>query len=197
MVHIPKERRLKWDKKAKQCILVGYPDDVKGYRVYNPNNNCITTSRDVVVNEEGIKKEQDEVVPVHISQESINFKVKKEMPEVSAETSGDTNQVIPDQAGKKSPEETSVKQEVVPGESKEDGEPLLSVTQGDASVSSHNSTANKEFVDVSDTQQPVGVAEEQETSLSTRVRKQPGRYGFSSVCANSEMDLKVFSGNRL
>ncbi|CAD7083619.1 unnamed protein product [Hermetia illucens] len=102
--------------------------------------------------EEGIEKEQDEVVPVHISQESINFEVKKEMPEVSAETSGDTNQVIPDQVGKKSPEETSVKQEVVPEESKEDGEPSSSVTQGDAPVSSHNSTADEEFVDVSDTE---------------------------------------------
>ncbi|CAD7078414.1 unnamed protein product [Hermetia illucens] len=38
------------------------------------------------------------------------------MPEVSAETSGDAIQVIPDQVGKKSPEETNVKQEVVPEE---------------------------------------------------------------------------------
>ncbi|CAD7080032.1 unnamed protein product [Hermetia illucens] len=56
MVHIPKERSLKWDKKAKQCILVGYPDDVKGYGVYNPNNNFIT-SRDIVMIEEGTEKE--------------------------------------------------------------------------------------------------------------------------------------------
>ncbi|CAD7084662.1 unnamed protein product [Hermetia illucens] len=177
MVHILKGRRLKWDKKAKQCILVGYPEDVKGYRVYNSNNNCITTSRDVVVIEEGIEKEQDEVVPVHISQESINFEVKKEMPEVSAETSGDTNQVIPEQVGKKSPEETSVK--VVPEESK-DGWLLWSVVI-------ITSTADEEFVDVSDTEQPVGVPEEQETSLPTRVRKQPDRY-----TADSNSKLKAF-----
>lgn len=32
MKHVPKKKRRKWDKKAEQCILVGYPEDVKGYR---------------------------------------------------------------------------------------------------------------------------------------------------------------------
>ncbi|CAH2108768.1 unnamed protein product [Euphydryas editha] len=49
MVHIAKEKRQKWDKKAKKGILVGYVDGSKGYRVYDPVKNVITTSRDVIV----------------------------------------------------------------------------------------------------------------------------------------------------
>lgn len=54
MVHVPKERRTKWDKKAQQHILVGYSEHVKGYRVYDPVKKVVTTSRDVVVIESGM-----------------------------------------------------------------------------------------------------------------------------------------------
>lgn len=49
MMHISKEKRLKWDKKAVKGILVGYLDHVKEYRVYNPDTKDITTSRDVII----------------------------------------------------------------------------------------------------------------------------------------------------
>lgn len=49
MFHIAKEKRRKWDKKAQKGILVGYADGSKGYRVYDPVKNVITTSRDVIV----------------------------------------------------------------------------------------------------------------------------------------------------
>ncbi|CAH2109079.1 unnamed protein product [Euphydryas editha] len=49
MKHIPKEKRHKWDRKSEQCILVGYPDDVKGYRLYNPSTKTVITSRDVII----------------------------------------------------------------------------------------------------------------------------------------------------
>lgn len=48
MKHIPKEKRHKWDKKSEQTILVGYPEDIKGYRLYNPSTRAIVTSRDVI-----------------------------------------------------------------------------------------------------------------------------------------------------
>lgn len=51
MVHIPKQRRLKWDRKSKQLILVGYAENVKGYRVYDPSTNSVTTSRDIIIME--------------------------------------------------------------------------------------------------------------------------------------------------
>lgn len=61
MVHVPKQKRLKWDKKCEKCILVGYSNEVKGYRIYNPKSNDIITSRDVVILE---KIETENVVEV-------------------------------------------------------------------------------------------------------------------------------------
>lgn len=69
MVHVPKQNRLKWDRKSEKCILVGYSNDVKGYRIYNPKTNVITTSRDVVILE---KEETENVLEV---QESCSDKV--------------------------------------------------------------------------------------------------------------------------
>ncbi|CAH2104034.1 unnamed protein product [Euphydryas editha] len=58
MVHVPKERRKKWDKKAQKMYLVGYPDNVKGFRLYHSESRKITISRDVVVMED-IKNESN------------------------------------------------------------------------------------------------------------------------------------------
>lgn len=52
MVHIPKEKRRKWDKKSVEHILVGYSENVKGYRVYNPATKTVSLSRDVIVMEQ-------------------------------------------------------------------------------------------------------------------------------------------------
>lgn len=51
MVHIPKEKRLKWDTKSKKHILVGFSENVKGYRVYDPTKRCVNISRDVIIHE--------------------------------------------------------------------------------------------------------------------------------------------------
>lgn len=48
MVHIPKEKRQKIDKKAQKMLLVGYGTNVKGYRLYDP------VKRDVIINEKPI-----------------------------------------------------------------------------------------------------------------------------------------------
>lgn len=48
MVHVPKQKRLKWDKKSEEMIFMGYCDNTKGYRLYNPRNKQIITSRDVI-----------------------------------------------------------------------------------------------------------------------------------------------------
>lgn len=52
MAYVSKEECLKWAKKATQHILVGYGEDVKGYRIYNRTKNIIITSRDVIVIED-------------------------------------------------------------------------------------------------------------------------------------------------
>jgi hypothetical protein len=50
-VHIPKEKRKKLDAKAKKCIFVGYSDEQKGYKCYNPQTKRACVSRDVVFDE--------------------------------------------------------------------------------------------------------------------------------------------------
>lgn len=52
MVHVPKEKRLKLDRKSKQMIFVGFSDHTKGYRLYDPANNIVILSRDVIILEE-------------------------------------------------------------------------------------------------------------------------------------------------
>lgn len=56
MMHIPKEKRLKWDCKSKELIFVGYCPESKGYRLYDKREGKIVRSRDVVFLEENIKK---------------------------------------------------------------------------------------------------------------------------------------------
>lgn len=48
MVHIPKEKRLKWDKKSKEMIFVGYCETTKGYRILDPVTHQVIKSRDVI-----------------------------------------------------------------------------------------------------------------------------------------------------
>lgn len=52
MAHIPKQKRLKWDKKSKPMILVGYSETFKGYRLYDAGKNEEFICRDVTVFEE-------------------------------------------------------------------------------------------------------------------------------------------------
>lgn len=50
-VHIPKQKRLKWDSKADRSIHVDYGDETKGYRIWYSNRNKV--QRDVIFEEEG------------------------------------------------------------------------------------------------------------------------------------------------
>lgn len=47
MVHIPKEKRRATDIQNKPCIFVGYPEDVKGYRLLHPDTYELIISRSV------------------------------------------------------------------------------------------------------------------------------------------------------
>ena len=82
--HIPKDERTKLDFKSRNAILVGYGDNVKGYRLYDPSTKKIFYSRDVIFDESrqgGFEKEssshdaakQEVTTPViHVTHEEEN-----------------------------------------------------------------------------------------------------------------------------
>lgn len=78
-VHIPKEKRRKLDSKGEKGIMVGYGEDVKGYRVFFQKNNSVEVKRDVVFLERG-QEEKEQVVqldydidtPESISEEQLS-----------------------------------------------------------------------------------------------------------------------------
>ena len=42
--HVPKEKRNKLDNKYEKCILIGYKDGVKGFKLWNPVTKNIVYS---------------------------------------------------------------------------------------------------------------------------------------------------------
>ncbi|KRY87936.1 Retrovirus-related Pol polyprotein from transposon TNT 1-94 [Trichinella pseudospiralis] len=54
-VHVPKQRRRKWEKKSVAGRLMGYCDEKDGYRIRLPDINQIVTSRDVLFKPEEIR----------------------------------------------------------------------------------------------------------------------------------------------
>lgn len=61
-MHIPKQFRGKFDAKSWKGIFVGY--SANGYRIWNPQKNCISCSRDVIFveNSSGRYPDESEVV---------------------------------------------------------------------------------------------------------------------------------------
>ena len=52
-VHVPTEVRSKLDPKVEKCVLVGYSEEQKGYKCYNPVTKKNVVSRDVIFDELG------------------------------------------------------------------------------------------------------------------------------------------------
>ncbi|KAL0858839.1 hypothetical protein ABMA27_011295 [Loxostege sticticalis] len=63
MVHIPKQNRLKWDRKSRELIFVGYCETTKGYRLHDPKTRKTVISRDVIFIE-NIKKDIKDSLPM-------------------------------------------------------------------------------------------------------------------------------------
>lgn len=55
--HIPKQLRRKLDRKAVKCVFVGYGENVKGFRLWNPATNKVELSRDVIFDESPVENE--------------------------------------------------------------------------------------------------------------------------------------------
>jgi len=50
-VHVLKEKRINLDPKSEACIFIGYYEDTKAYRFYNPKIYKVHISRDVIFDE--------------------------------------------------------------------------------------------------------------------------------------------------
>jgi hypothetical protein len=84
-IHIPKQKRLKLDAKAKRGFFVCYDDDRKGYRIWYPEDDTIQTARDVVFTgraHQTPKKEHED-----------NELLIEKMPNPSEEDNGDSEQM--------------------------------------------------------------------------------------------------------
>jgi len=81
-VHVPKEKRTKFDSKSKMCIYIGYKDGLKGYKILNPETRKVVYKRNVAFREvkHVIKRE---VLPKE--PEKIEFKLKEEESDSIAE----------------------------------------------------------------------------------------------------------------
>lgn len=63
-VHVPNEKRGKLDDKSNTCILLGFSEESKGYRLFNPATKKVVVSRDVVFEEmKGWRWEGDQDEP--------------------------------------------------------------------------------------------------------------------------------------
>lgn len=56
MLHIPKEKRRKWDEKSNKMIFVGYSEITKGYKLMDPIHHTVKIGRDVIFLEKRTKK---------------------------------------------------------------------------------------------------------------------------------------------
>lgn len=61
LTYVPKDKRKKWDAKPILCVLVGYTECTKGYRVFNPEIGEVSASRDIIVLSEAISNLDVEV----------------------------------------------------------------------------------------------------------------------------------------
>lgn len=59
MVHVPKQKRKKWDKKSEKFIFTGYDATTKGFRCIDPNTNKFVISRDVIFHEDVINAQPE------------------------------------------------------------------------------------------------------------------------------------------
>ena len=53
-VHVPDQNRQKLDAKSESCIFVGYSEELKAYKFYNPLTNRLIVLRDVIFDEGGV-----------------------------------------------------------------------------------------------------------------------------------------------
>lgn len=93
MVHVPKQKRRKWDKKSIKMIFTGYDDASKAYRCIDPKTRKLHLSRDVIfheplehqVNPISIEplSEEIKIVNDHHNAGTFDEKIEKEKNDIS------------------------------------------------------------------------------------------------------------------
>lgn len=48
MMHVPIQKRRKWDSNSEECVIMGYFENSKAYRLMKLSSNAIVKDRDVV-----------------------------------------------------------------------------------------------------------------------------------------------------
>lgn len=95
MVHLPKEKRRKWDPKAHKMIFLGYCDHTKGYRFILPNSRKVIRSRDATFLESSVKRDfvQVELLETDTEKGKINSRKEDEIDETKEDSliDNDTN----------------------------------------------------------------------------------------------------------
>lgn len=102
MVHIPKQKRHKFDPKSFECILLGYSEVSKAYRLYDLNKRSIVISRDVVFMENHIIDqviESDNIDPKYFlyfegNIDSTTAESKEEKTDAVQNNNGKSNDVV-------------------------------------------------------------------------------------------------------
>ena len=93
--HVSKDERGKLDPKSKKCILLGYGERRKGYRLFDPEKEKVIYSRDVIFNEEE-KKQETTKVRAEEHQVIHFYDVEPEQSEESPENHMDEAEVEPE-----------------------------------------------------------------------------------------------------
>ncbi|KAA0038926.1 integrase [Cucumis melo var. makuwa] len=86
--HIPNQLRGKLDDKSEKCIMVGYSENSKAYRLYNPVSRKIIISRDVIFSEDESWNWNDDVdeakSPFHVNIDENEVAQELEQAEIQA-----------------------------------------------------------------------------------------------------------------
>lgn len=120
--HIPKQKRDKWDMKAKELVFVGYDEQVKGYRLIDMQTKKISISRDVTFDENTVGNNKDKTYNIKTIFEygSIpNFQEEEEQEERIENVKDNREQ----------PKEDQIKENELPEREKKGLEFLLYLTK--------------------------------------------------------------------
>ena len=84
--HIPKEERAKFNSKTRKCVLLGYGNVTKGYRLYDLAQKRIIHSRDVQFNE--VARECSQATPDVVDND---YQLIAKVPDHNSQSPNDTD----------------------------------------------------------------------------------------------------------